>query len=277
MKISDIFEIDDYICIEPSMMSQTDEGCTAMFLESVPDFAKLLVDEDEDPVACAFNDEGKWVVSSYLYRPFSGEILNFVEDLNGDIYQEKREVYACALRKYYCDDILMEFPTVTEDNRSGRYEMIESLLNDLVKEGSGKTAVDFCCGSGVATKVLSDMGCSTISFDYDASLLSCGIQHKRINPQLAMCIDAREASLFCDPSDIGIGLMLGDITNFDAPMWEDIVFELLSLSKKSVITTATRREIEMVAGWCMDAGRKPEIIENERDPIYDVWVCFSEE
>ncbi|MDD4127049.1 MAG: hypothetical protein PHV39_05115 [Methanomicrobium sp.] len=277
MKIADIFEIDDFISIEPTMMDQTEDGYTRMAVSIEPDSGRLLVDENEEPIAACFHDENGWTVSSYLYRPFSFEILELLESCSGEIYQEKRDDYAGALREYYCSEIVREFPGVTEDNRPGRYEMIESLLKKVLGRKSGKTAIDFCCGSGVATNVLSDMGFETLSFDYDASLISCGIQHKRLDPQNTMCLDGADASVFCPPSDLGIGLMLGDITNFNAGMWEDIVFELFSLTKTSVISTATEREIEMIAGWCRDSGRKPEIIENDRDPIYDAWVCYSEE
>ena len=71
--------------------------------------------------------------------------------------------------------------------------------------------------------------------------------------------------------------MLGDISNFNADMWSDIIYELFTLSEKTIITTATKPEIEMVAGWCADEGRRYKIIENDRDPIYDAWVCVSEE
>jgi hypothetical protein len=155
--------------------------------------------------------------------------------------------------------------------------MIEGLFNDLKLKKCGKTALDFCCGSGVATSVLSAMDYETLSFDYDAGLISLGIQQKRLTPESTMCIDGADASLFCEPADLGIGLMLGDITNFNADMWENIVYELFSLSKLSVISVASGPEIEKVAQWCQDAGRKPEIIQNDKDPIYDAWVCYSEE
>ncbi|MBP2133906.1 hypothetical protein J2128_001860 [Methanomicrobium sp. W14] len=276
MKIADIFEIESPVCIEPALMDHTEDGYTNMVLSMETECGRLLVDENEDPVAVAFHDKNGWFVSSYLYRPFSPDILELFETCSGDIYQEKREVYEGALREYYCGDILSEFPEVIEDNRPGRYEMIESLLSELLGEGNNKTALDFCCGSGVASKVLSDMGYKTLSFDYDASLISCGLQHERLSPERTICIDGTDASVFCSPSFAGTGLMFGDITSFNASMWEDITAELFSLSEKTVISVATEREIRMIGEWCRDAGRKPEIIENDRDPIYDAWVCYSE-
>ena len=269
-------------------MDCADSEYTRFLLDGDYTAAKLLVDENEDPIAAAFLEEGGWTVTSFVFRPFSFEVLERVEALDGDIYQEERSNYLGALREYYCNEILKEFPDVIEDNREGRYEMIESLFKSLnlipEREGDGAgdsaakpTAIDFCCGSGVATSVLRDLGYETLSFDYDAALISCGIQRKRLEPSRAMCLDGTRASDFCPKCNLGIGLMLGDITNFNADMWEDIIYELFELSEKTVISTATKPEIERIAGWCSDAGRKYRIIENDRDPIYDSWVCVSEE
>ncbi len=295
MSIAEIFEINDPICIEPTYMDCADSGYTGYLLDGDYSGAKLLVDENEDPIAVALLEEGGWTVSSFVFRPFSYEVLERFEALNGDIYQEERSSYLSALREYYCDEILKEFPDVLEDNREGRYEMIEGLFDSLNlrlrqnkdadnngdkgEDAGGKmpTAIDFCCGSGVATSVLRDLGYETLSFDYDAALISCGIQRKRLEPSRTMCLDGTRASDFCPKCNLGIGLMLGDITNFNADMWEDIIYELFSLSEKTIITTATKPEIERVAGWCSDAGRKYKIIENDRDPIYDLWICVSEE
>jgi len=288
MTLAEIFEINDPICIEPAIMDCADSEYTRFLLDGDYTAAKLLVDENEDPIAAAFLEEGGWTVTSFVFRPFSFEVLERVEALDGDIYQEERSNYLGALREYYCNEILKEFPDVIEDNREGRYEMIEGLFDSLnlrpETDGNGAgdsvakpTAIDFCCGSGVATSVLRDLGYETLSFDYDAALISCGIQRKRLEPSRAMCLDGTRASDFCPKCNLGIGLMLGDITNFNADMWEDIIYELFELSEKTVISTATKPEIERIAGWCSDAGRKYRIIENDRDPIYDSWVCVSEE
>ncbi|MBP5082616.1 MAG: hypothetical protein J6104_00050, partial [Methanomicrobium sp.] len=255
MTLADIFEINDPICIEPAIMDCADSEYTRFLLDGDYSAAKLLVDENEDPIAAAFLEEGGWTVTSFVFRPFSVEVLERIEALDGDIYQEERSNYLAALREYYCGEIVKEYPDVIEDNREGRYEMIESLFKSLnlrpgserkdgksAGDGAGDcaakpTAIDFCSGSGVATSVLRDFGYETLSFDCDAALISCGIQRKRLEPSRAMCLDGTRASDFCPKCNLGIGLMLGDITNFNADMWEDIIYELFELSEKTVIST----------------------------------------
>lgn len=93
-----------------------------------------------------------------------------------------------------------------------------------------------------------------------------------------MWIDGTRAGDYIDdPVDAGVALMLGDISSYNASMWEEIVAELLDLSQETLITVATEPEVRQVAEWCEDAGREPEVRENDRDPIYDRWVCFSRE
>ncbi|WOF16562.1 class I SAM-dependent methyltransferase [Methanoplanus sp. FWC-SCC4] len=277
MKINDIFEIENLECLEPTLNDHTETGYTGMTLSLDADDARLLIDEEENPVAIAVHEkDGGWLVSSFLYRPFSLGILEFFEEFGSDIYQENRNTCLFALREYYCNDILNEFPSVIEDNRPGRYEMIKSLLDQTGWDGKGKTALDFCCGSGVATSVLRDKGFETLSFDNDAGLISRGIQSGRLLPDYSMCIDASCASVFCPDADFGIGLMLGDITAFNSHIWEGISAEIFGLCENVLISTATEPEIKRIEGWCRDSGRKAEIFSNDRDPIYDAWVCLSE-
>ena len=120
MTLADIFEINDPICIEPAIMDCADSEYTRFLLDGDYSAAKLLVDENEDPIAAAFLEEGGWTVTSFVFRPFSVEVLERIEALDGDIYQEERSNYLAALREYYCGEIVREFPDVIEDNREGR-------------------------------------------------------------------------------------------------------------------------------------------------------------
>ncbi|MDD3112240.1 MAG: hypothetical protein PHU26_08105, partial [Methanofollis liminatans] len=70
-------------------------------------------------------------------------------------------------------------------------------------------------------------------------------------------------------------LMLGTIHSFDREIWEGIARESLSLSERSLLTVATKEEMDLVAAWCEDEGRSPEVWENERDAVYDRWVCLT--
>ncbi|WP_048151545.1 hypothetical protein [Methanolacinia paynteri] len=278
MKILETFEIEDCSCIEPTLMDHLEDRYTDMAVMMAADEARLLIDEKEDPVALALHDSKNWFVSSYIFREPELGVIEKFEECGGDIYQENRDDYTDSIREYYCLEMVKEFPGVLEDNRPGRDILVRELLEEVF--GSGcigmKTATDFCCGSGVATSVLNDMGKDTLSFDLDASLISLGVQKKRLDPKRAMCIDGRAASVFCPESDLCLALMLGDINNMNYPIWECMIGEILAIGKKSLISVATERESKMVEKWLEEEDASVTSFENTCDPIYDRFVLVAE-
>ena len=278
MKILETFEIEDCSCIEPTLMDHLEDRYTDMAVIMAADEARLLIDENEDPVALALHDPKNWFVSSYIFREPELGVIEKFEECGGDIYQENRDDYTDSIREYYCLEMVKEFPGVLEDNRPGRDILVRELLEEVFGSGcrSINSATDFCCGSGVATSVLKDMGKGTLSFDLDASLISLGVQKKRLDPKRAMCIDGRAASVFCPESDLCLALMLGDINNMNYPIWESMIGEILAIGKKSLISVATERESKMVEGWLKEEDASVTSFENTRDPIYDRFVLVAE-
>lgn len=278
MRILDIFEIENCVCIEPTLMDHPEDGYTDMAIGLDADEGRLLVDENEEPVALALLSDERWVVSSYIYRDPHFGIIEKFEQCGGDIYQETRDDFADSLREYYCQDIKAGFPDVIEDNRPGRDLLVTELLEEVFGNncGSSTTVTDFCCGSGVATSVLRSMGKQTLSFDLDASLISLGLQKGRLDPARTMCIDGRSASLFCPFSDICLGLMMGDINNINSAMWESMIGEMPEIGEKILITVATGAEAERVSGWLKEYDLSVSVCENTRDPIYDRFIIIAE-
>lgn len=274
MKLEDFFEIDAAECIEPSLFDHIDEYYSSSVLALSAGDARLLVDENEMPLAVAWRCDSDWIISSYLYRNITYDIIGKFESCAGEIYQEKRDDYESALREYYCGKITGEYPEVSEDNREGRYEMVTDLFKDTIGVCKGQSAIDFCCGSGVVSKALLSSGYLPLSMDNDPYLLSVGLHKGRLNPTKTLCIDASFSAYFCPESDVGTGLMLGDITGFNSDLWQGIVARMLMLTGKTLITVATEKESVLIRKWCENAGRTPEIFENENDPIYDRWVCL---
>jgi hypothetical protein len=278
MKILEIFEIDECSCIEPTLMDHLEDGYTGMAVMMAADEARLLIDEKEEPVALALHDSGKWIISSYIFREPELNIIEKFEQCGGDLFQESRDDYTDSLREYYCGEIVRDFPDVIEDNRPGRDLLVRDLLEEVFGSGCRdlKSITDFCCGSGVATSVLKEMGKDSLSFDLDASLISLGIQKGRLDPKRAMCIDGRAASVFCPESDLCLALMLGDINKINFTMWECMIGEILAIGKKSLISVATESESKMVEKWLKEEDASVMAFENTRDPIYDRFVLVAE-
>ena len=275
MKIKHFFELDAVECIEPSYSALPDDYYTSVTVETDADEGRLLVDEGEYPIAVALHGKDGWFLSNFVFRTVTADLIEKVHDLGVDVYQEPGSAWVSALREYYCEKITEEILPAHEDNRPGRDDLIRELIGDIWGKRVGIQCIDCCCGSGVVSSVLREYGMKPLSYDNDPALLSLGLASGRLLPDETMWIDGTLASAYMSPVDAGIGCMLGDITNFNAGMWEEIVGELLVLTKETVITVATRPEVLRVEEWCTSAGRNVEIFENERDPIYDRWVCLA--
>jgi hypothetical protein len=276
MTIAEILEVEELRCIEPSFADLTEEIYTHLALELEAGEGRLLLDEDEYPLALALKGPDGWLVTSFVVRPPHIAVIEKIEEIEGDIYQASREEWTAGLREYYSNLIAQEIPPPPiEDTRPGRMEEIRDLLRGIWQEPGDGRCIDCCCGSGVGSAALRELGMRPLAYDNDAALLALGFATGRLEKEFTVCIDATLASDYLEPVGRGIGMMLGDITNFNAGMWEEITGELLALTDETVITVATEHEIRLVEAWCKDAGREAEIFENARDPIYDRWVCVA--
>ena len=275
MLIDDIFEITGIQCIEPVFADITEDYYTEELLSLIAEEARLLIDETEYPIALALRDEDLWVVGSFVCRSPSREILSRFEEVGGDIYQEDASKYMESLREYFSLKLQSAVPPAAEDTRPERREMVTSLIADVWGSLDNESCIDCCCGSGVVSEAIGACGGVPCAYDNDPALIALGLESGRLSPSQTMHIDATRAGDYIGPVRYGVGCMLGDITAFNADMWENIVAELFSLSERTLITTATEPEIRRVGEWCRAEGRTCEITENVRDPIYDRWVCVS--
>jgi hypothetical protein len=275
MLIDDIFELPGIQCIEPVFAELTEDYYTEELFSISTEEARLLIDENEYPIALALRQKTSWVAGSFVCRPPPQDIFFKFEESGGDIYQENTSLYLDGLREYFSLKLLSEAPLAAEDTRLERKGMVASLITDTWGSLDNAACIDCCCGSGVISEAIRDCGGHPCGYDNDPSLIALGLHKKRLYPHQVMHIDASRATDYITPVRYGVGCMLGDITAFNEGMWENIVSELLILSEETMITTATESEINRVKAWCLSEGRRCEIFENDRDPIYDRWVCVS--
>ena len=273
MNIAEIFELENLRLVEQSFADLTDSRFNSILTEQGVSEGRLLLDEAEEPLALAFQCAEGWVAGSFLCRNPSVPLIDLFESVNGEIFQENRAVFAAAVREYFSKALAAEVPPAIEDLNPTRRGILGTLIENIWGSGSGETCVDCCCGSGVGSLVLRDIGYSPLSYDNDASLLSRGLFTGRLLPTETMCINAMVASQYVDPSPKGIGIMMGEINSFSQDMWEAIVRELFTATKETLITVGTEPEARLVAGWGEEMGRTVEVTENPADPIYDLWVC----
>ena len=274
MIASEILGIEeDLIFVEPQFAVLPDPQYNTTLALAGGDQGRFLLDENEDPLALAFHNGDCWVAGSFLCRNPTALLIDKFETMNGEIYQEDRAAWAAAVREYYSLALKAEVPPAIEDLNPKRRGILTSLISGFWKTGTGETCVDCCCGSGVGSLVLRDLGFAPLSYDNDDALLSLGLSTGRLLPEETMWLDAMKTSVYIDPVPKGIGIMLGEINSFSEDMWQQIVSELFAVTKETLITVGTESEAILIKEWGADLGRTVEIKENPADPIYDLWVC----
>lgn len=270
-----ILDLEEVRMIEPALSVLTDPVFSAMICEDPVAEGRLLIDEQDQPLAAAFCGDDGWTCTTFLYRPVSVEVLELFEETGGDLYQENREAWAEAIREYYAEEMLAMVTPSGADLTNTRTLQLGSLLSEIWQSGQGVTCLDCCCGSGIGSVVLREMGMRPLAYDNDPHLLALGLASGRLVPAETLCIDGTEASIYLSPAERGVGSMLGAVYPFTADLWHQIVDELLFLTSETVITVSTEPEQQLVRQWCQEQGRTVEIFENERDPIYDRFVCIA--
>ncbi|HJK34373.1 MAG TPA: hypothetical protein O0W92_01720, partial [Methanocorpusculum sp.] len=82
-------------------------------------------------------------------------------------------------------------------------------------------------------------------------------------------------SAYLPDAERGLGIMFGQMYVYTQNLWQPIVEELAGITAETLITVATEEEAHWVREWAKGVDRDLEIWENDRDPIYDRWVCFG--
>jgi len=273
MRAAEILGIDSVRFIEPEFSALTDGRFNAILAETQADEGRLLLDEHEEPIALAFHGSDGWITASFLCRNPSVALIELFESVNGEIFQEDRAAWAAAVRENFSNALVAEVPPAIDDLNPLRHGILKNLITSVWGTSQGETCIDCCCGSGVGSAVLRDLGFSPLSYDNDESLLSRGLTEKRLLPKETMWIDATIVSRYIDLVPKGIGIMMGEINTFSQDMWAQIIEELCTITRETLITVGTEKEALLIQEWGKEIERDTEITENPSDPIYDLWVC----
>jgi len=268
-----LLDVDAVEFIEPSFERLVDDSYTRTFLTMPAKEAKLLISMDEYPLAVALNDGKGWKCASFLLRKPIADIFEKLEDLDAEVLQEERTEWEAAVREHYSLRIAKEVSPSMEDFTPTRVLAISELLKERWKGAEGEVCLDACCGSGMGSVALRDMGMVPLSFDNDPALLSLGLRTGRLLPEETVCIDGTRASSYLKHSHFGIMLMAGEIGPHNSVIWKRITSEILEVVDRLIITVGTEREARLVESWAKERKRRTETLENRREAFYDNWVC----
>jgi hypothetical protein len=276
--LSTMLEVDGLRFIEPDYASLVNNGEPAVLIceaEPIQNGAKILIDEDENPLLLAVKTAGGWRATSWLFRNPGSEELALFEAADGEIYQEMRNDVEDACRAHFAEILRQEIPPAGDDLPADRIDKVRDLIHEIWGTSISGTALDACAGSGIGSMILREMGARPIAYDNDPELLSLGLVSGRLCPEGTACIDAKIASAYLPDAEYGVGIMFGQMYLYTQDIWKPIVEELAGITGKTLITVATENEARWVKEWAEGVGKTLDIVENERDPIYDRWVCVG--
>ena len=275
LKAAEILGTGSILFVEPEFADQAEAMFNTVLADYAMDEGRLLLDEEQEPLAIAFHGADGWVAGSFLYRNPSATLIERFEGVNGEILQENRAVWAGAVRDYFSRKIMADVVPAIEDLNPKRRGILTDLIAGIWGKGNGETCIDCCCGSGVGSLVLRDLGFTPISYDNDETLLSRGFLEGRLLPEETMWLDATTASCYIEPVPKGIAIMAGEINSFTGEMWERILGELFALTRETLVTVGTEKEALQVKKWGVAMDMFVDVKENPADPIYDLWVCHA--
>jgi hypothetical protein len=273
MSIHDIMGINARF-IEPSFEALVDQSFTGIVLTLPAEEARLVVDENDWPLALAVRDGQQWSAASFLLRPPVVEVIERYEELDGEVVRTTQDELMLAMREYYSLLLLERTPMAIEDLSPDRTAKVEDLIASVWKDRRGEECMDCGCGSGMGSLALRNRGLVPLAFDNDAGLIARGLYAGRLAPERTMCIDASLLSHYARPAPLGLALMAGSIIDHTALMWKAILEELFAMTEEALVTVETEKEAEAVKMWALGNGKEVELFENERDPFYDRWAIL---
>ncbi len=301
MLLHDILKIDDEVEIflaEESLADLISLPVTSEILESGPDVEELIEivgetvgDEDERGdgsdwlgVALKLTEPAElWLILTDRYSGFraldalpprSGSTVVRVEErkfLEGLV-----EMLAVSLKEeLFCESCPVASPPLFVPER---IENLERFLRPLLPPGG--EVLEICCGSGMATQALKNLGFSPWTEDLDSCEICNALKSGYLDPERAMVLDARLTDRFfpLHHFDAVVGFMVGLIDDVNWPLWKEILLSSSKLAKDLVIyTTYTEREALLVAETLKSAGWFAEVVANSDDlGIYDQWACVGQ-
>ncbi|MDV0442064.1 hypothetical protein [Methanorbis furvi] len=276
--ISAMLELDSLRFLEPDYASLVNNGEPGVLIceaELESGGARMLIDDLENPVLFAVCAEDEWVGTSWCFRSPTEQEFALFSAADGDIYQEPRSAIDDALRAHFSEILLAEVAPAREDLPGDRIEKVRDLLHEVWGNSAPGLCLDACAGSGIGSMIVREMGGVPLAYDNDPALLALGLSSGRLTPEGTVCIDGTVASAYLPDADRGLGIMFGQMYVYTQDLWRPIVEELAGITAETLITVATEEEAQWVKGWAHEVDHDLEIWENERDPIYDRWVCFG--
>lgn len=278
MQMKEFFEAEQVRLVEPLFSDLCYTEMDDLILGISGDTSRILIDENDEVISMAIDSlDGIVHASCFHLRTPSDEVISKFEEMDGEVYQVQRTIFEDGVREYYTAELMKSGSVAPDDLNPDRLAITRALVKEEIGDTKDISCLDCCCGTGIGTKVLTEFGLNPLSYDNDDSLLRRGLQEGRLIPERTMWIDGTLLEQYLtEPVDVAFGFMFGELQSFNENIWAEIISAIYSVADRTLLTVGTEPEVQTISGWLKDGGISHEIYENDRDPIYDRWVCSIE-
>jgi hypothetical protein len=283
-KILGLDENENIFLAEESLADLTTLPVTGDLLASGFDFDQAIGLAGKSLLGIAIHSSNPdfWL---FLTDHFSDDkvVDRYVQDLQIETIGAFENDYLDAVIEYYslsladellCESCMVEGTPLYADDRIDR---LESLLRSSLP--TNINVLEICCGSGMATQQLHNLGYSPWVVDVDRCEVCQALKAGLLHPARTLVLDARLLQFFFRPAsfDAVLGFMVGLIDDVNWDMWKDILVRSSNLASKMILYTVyTKREALLVAEVLDTIGWDGEIIDNrDSTGIYDQWAYLA--
>jgi SAM-dependent methyltransferase len=166
--------------------------------------------------------------------------------------------------------------------RQERLQLLFKTEIELLFDLGAAEMLEICCGNGMATTALYDLGYNVYALDNDKCAICEGLFHGALRKEKTAVLDARHLSEyeFAQYHEFRsvVGFMLGAIYEFNKTDWQKILSEAAAVVNEGLflLTVHKKEEIDFIDKTMKGFGLKGQVVDNRDDTsIYDQWVYIG--
>lgn len=182
------------------------------------------------------------------------------------------------LNRQLCDNCISKkepYNMVYIESRNAR---LKRILDKYPPKGE---LLEICCGNGMSTLPMHEMGYDPLAIDNDRCQICQGLEHDVLKLKRTIILDATKLTSFFPENsfDTIVGFMLGTIYPFNKGIWEQMMFEAVNLLKPGgmiLLTVNKKEEMEVLKVALDNNNIEGKMIDNtDEKGIYDQWIYIG--
>jgi len=166
--------------------------------------------------------------------------------------------------------------------RQERLQLLFKTKIELSYDLNAGEMLEVCCGNGMATVALRELGYNVYAIDNDKCAVCEGLSYGALTKENTLVIDARRLAEYeiakYHKFRCVTGFMLGSIYEFNKPDWQKILLEAAEVISEGILlfTVHKKEEADFIYKTMLDLGIEGDVIDNRDDSsIYDQWAYIG--